>query len=235
MCRRTAFAFIRLCGVCSANRRMLSVWSRYFKEKYIRNHTLTWTCIHSGSQRITSGTLAWQTLNKQLFDIRSRTPQSRMPCSHSRTDMDAHLDPVHFFIQKISSKFTFCFFKIFLKVPCNFFKIFRNFPAHRINFFNLFTISVKNLPIFPKISSLFSKFNQKFFEITLKFLRLRKTFSKFSSGVLKIIFVKNIRKLNIFSTFSLNPNKMFSRVHTYCHLPRIDENKYSPRISTRNN
>ncbi len=38
-CRRTAFAFIRLCGVCSVNRRTLFVWSRYFKEKYVRNHT----------------------------------------------------------------------------------------------------------------------------------------------------------------------------------------------------
>ncbi len=38
-CRRTAFAFIRLCGVCLVNRRMLSVCSWYFKEKYIRNHT----------------------------------------------------------------------------------------------------------------------------------------------------------------------------------------------------
>ncbi len=38
-CRRTAFAFIRLCGVCSANRRTLSVWSRYFKEKYVCHHT----------------------------------------------------------------------------------------------------------------------------------------------------------------------------------------------------
>ncbi len=38
-CRRTAFTFIRLCGICLANRRMLSVWSWYFKEKYVRNHT----------------------------------------------------------------------------------------------------------------------------------------------------------------------------------------------------
>ncbi len=38
-CRRTAFAFIRLCGVCSANRWTLSVWSWYFKEKDVRHHT----------------------------------------------------------------------------------------------------------------------------------------------------------------------------------------------------
>ncbi len=38
-CRQTAIAFIRLCGVCSANRTMLFVWSWYFKEKYVRNHT----------------------------------------------------------------------------------------------------------------------------------------------------------------------------------------------------
>ncbi len=39
ICRRTAFAFIRLCGICLANRRTLSVWSQYFKEKYVCNHT----------------------------------------------------------------------------------------------------------------------------------------------------------------------------------------------------
>ncbi len=38
-CRQTALTFIRLCGICSANRRTLSVRSRYFKEKYARNHT----------------------------------------------------------------------------------------------------------------------------------------------------------------------------------------------------
>ncbi len=38
-CRRTAFAFIHLCGVCSANRRMLTFWRRYFKEEYIHHHT----------------------------------------------------------------------------------------------------------------------------------------------------------------------------------------------------
>ncbi len=119
------------------------------------------------------------------------------------------LDLIHFFIQKISSKFTIHFFKIFLKVPRNIFKIFRNFPGHLINSSNLFTISEKNLPIFPKISSLFYKFNQKFFEITLKFLWLRKTFSKFSSRVLKIIFAKYTRKpTNMFSKFSFNPNEM---------------------------
>ncbi len=37
-CRRTAFSFICLCDVCLANRRMLSVWSRYFKEKYVHIH-----------------------------------------------------------------------------------------------------------------------------------------------------------------------------------------------------
>ncbi len=38
-CRRIVFVFIRLCGVCSANRRTLSVWSQYFKEKYVCNHS----------------------------------------------------------------------------------------------------------------------------------------------------------------------------------------------------
>ncbi len=119
------------------------------------------------------------------------------------------IDLIHFFIWKISSKFTFNFFKIFLKVLRNIFKIFRNFPGHLINFPNLFTIS----EISPKNSSLFSKFNQKFFEIILKFARLYKTFSKFSSGVLKIIFAKYTRKLpNIFSIFSINPNKMLIEI-----------------------
>ncbi len=73
-------------------------------------------------------------------------------------------------------------------------------------------MSKKNLPISPKISSLFSKFNKKIFEITLKFLRLHKTFSKFSSGVLKINFAKYTRKPpNVFSKFSYNPNKIFVR------------------------
>ncbi len=38
-CQRTAFTFIHLCGACLANRQTLSVWSRYFKEKYVRSHT----------------------------------------------------------------------------------------------------------------------------------------------------------------------------------------------------
>ncbi len=116
MCRRTAFVFIRLCGVCSANRGMLSIWRRYFKEKYVRNHTDvevrfatfvfhivfmsssmdgTGNQTHSGCQRITSGMLAgslvWQMLNNQLFGIRSHSPRSRMPCLHSRTDVNTPL------------------------------------------------------------------------------------------------------------------------------------------------
>ncbi len=95
-------------------------------------------------------------------------------------------------------------------VPHNIFKIFWNFLGHLINFPNLFTISEKNLLISPKISSLFSKLIQKFFKITVKFLQLRETFPKFSSWVLKIIFAKYTRKpFNIFSKFSLNPNKIF--------------------------
>ncbi len=121
------------------------------------------------------------------------------------------LDLTQFFIQKISSKLTFRFFKTFLKVPRNIFKIFRNFPRHLINFPNPFTMSEKNLKIYQKISSIFSKFNQKIFEITLKFLRLHKTLPKFSSRVLKINFGKYLRKPNIFSKFSLITNKMFAK------------------------
>ncbi len=106
---------------------------------------------------------------------------------------------IHFFIQKISSKFIFHFFKIFLKVPRNIFKIFRNFPGYLINFPNHFTISEKYLPISPKISSLLSKFNQKFFKITLKCLRLHKTFSKFTQKVsskLTLSFFKIIQEFH---------------------------------------
>ncbi len=93
-CRQTAFVFICLCSVCSANRQTLSVWSRYFKEKY--GHHRTDVDIHSfGSQRIISGTLArslvWQTLNKQLFGNRWHLPRSRMLCSHLCTDVNMRL------------------------------------------------------------------------------------------------------------------------------------------------
>ncbi len=37
LCSLSATNWICLCGEPSANSRMLSVWSRYFKEKYIRN------------------------------------------------------------------------------------------------------------------------------------------------------------------------------------------------------
>ncbi len=37
-----------VCGVCSLNRQTLSIWSRYFKEKYVRNHTDT--DVHSFGQ-----------------------------------------------------------------------------------------------------------------------------------------------------------------------------------------
>ncbi len=90
-CRQTAFAIIHLCGICSANRRMLSVWSRYFKEKYVRNHTDV--DVHSfgqptNNQRNACSFAVWRTLNKQLFGICSHSPRSRMPCSHSHTDVD---------------------------------------------------------------------------------------------------------------------------------------------------
>ncbi len=79
--RQTPFVFNCLCGVCSANRRTLSI---YFKEKYVLNHAdvdvhfataydFLRNETHSSSQRVTSETLAhslvWQTLNKQLFGI----------------------------------------------------------------------------------------------------------------------------------------------------------------------
>ncbi len=56
---------------------------------------LMWTYIHSGSHRMTSGTLArslvWRTLNKQLFGICSHLPRSRIPCLRPYTDVDAPL------------------------------------------------------------------------------------------------------------------------------------------------
>ncbi len=115
------------------------------------------------------------------------------PWFGAKGELRMSLDLIHCFIQKISFKFTFCFFKIFHKV-CNTFKIFRNFPGNLKNFPNLFTISEKNLPISQKKILLFFKFNQQFFEITLKFLQLHKTSSKFSSRILKIIFAKYTRK-----------------------------------------
>ncbi len=155
------------------------------------------------------------------------------PSFVAKGELRITLDLIHFFIQKISSKFTFCCFKIFLKVPRNIFKIFRNNPVHLINFPNLFTISEKNLPISPKISSLFFKLIQKFFEIILKFLRLHKAFSKFSSGVLKIIFAKyTCKPHNIFSKFSLNHNKMFVKtlIENLLNLIKIDLKFYTLTI-----
>ncbi len=118
------------------------------------------------------------------------------------------LDLIHFFNRENFFKIYFSFFtKFFSKFLVIFSKFFE--ITLDINFPNLFTISEKNLPISPKISSLFSKFNQKFFKITLKFLWLHKTVSKFSSGVLQIIFPKCTQTPNIFSKFSPNPDKMF--------------------------
>ncbi len=68
----------------------------------------------------------------------------------AKRELRTSLDLIHFFIPKISSKFTFRFFKIFLKVPRNIFKIFHNFPGHLINFPYRFTISEKNLLISQK-------------------------------------------------------------------------------------
>ncbi len=135
------------------------------------------------------------------------------------------IDLIHFLYRKFLQNLLFIFSKFSSKVSRNIFKIFQNFPGHFTNFSDLFTISEKNLPISPKISSLFSKFNQKFFKITLKFLRLHKIFSKFCSGVLKIIFAKYTRKPpNILSKFSLNPNKMFVKtlIKILLNLIKID-------------
>ncbi len=38
MCGQGAANSIRLCDEHSVNSQMLSVWSRYFKEKYVHNH-----------------------------------------------------------------------------------------------------------------------------------------------------------------------------------------------------
>ncbi len=92
-CRRTAFAFIRLCSVCSVNRRTLSIWCRYFKEKYIRNHTDV--DIHSfeqptNNQRNTCPfACAANAEQAQLFSICSHLSRSPMPCLRLHTDMDA--------------------------------------------------------------------------------------------------------------------------------------------------
>ncbi len=99
------------------------------------------------------------------------------------------------------------------------FLFFRKFPRHLINFPRLFTISVKKFMISPKFSSLFSKFNQNFLEITLKCLRSHRTFTKFSSENFKIISAKYTRKSNIFSKLSLNLNKILIFAKTLIEIP----------------
>ncbi len=93
-CRRTAFAFIRLCGICSANKQMLSVWSRYFTEKYVRHRTDV--NVYSFGQPTNNQRNAFSfacggMLNKQLFGIRWHSPRSCMLCSRLHTDVDAPL------------------------------------------------------------------------------------------------------------------------------------------------
>ncbi len=89
-CRRTAFAFIRLCGVWWTGECYLSGVDTSKKNTFAI--ILMWMYAHSGSQWITSRMLAcslvWRMLNKQLFGIRSHSPRSRMPCSCLRTDVD---------------------------------------------------------------------------------------------------------------------------------------------------
>ncbi len=68
MCSRGVANSIRLCGKCSVNNHMPSVWSRYFKEKYVRN--------------------AGRTSNEPLFGIRLGSPPSGVLCSCSHIDVD---------------------------------------------------------------------------------------------------------------------------------------------------
>ncbi len=72
-CRRTAFAFFRSYGICWQTGKCYPSGVGTSKKNMFAI-ILMWTYTHSGSQWITSGTLAhslvWQTLNKQLFGIR---------------------------------------------------------------------------------------------------------------------------------------------------------------------
>ncbi len=86
-CRRTAFAFIRLSGVCLVNRQMLSIWSRYIKEKSVRNHTDV--DVHSFGQPTNDQRNAYSFAC--AANAEQATFWSRMPCSHPRTDVDAPL------------------------------------------------------------------------------------------------------------------------------------------------
>ncbi len=70
-----------------------------------------------------------------------------------------------FFDQRISSKFTYCFFKIFLNFPRNIFEIILNFPGHFTNFlvhkvsshfFMIFQIQPIFFRNYPEISSTFT-------------------------------------------------------------------------------
>ncbi len=91
-CRQTAFTFIRLCGVCSVNRQTLSIWSRYFKEKYVRNHADVdvHSFRHSTNNLWNACSFACVANVEQATF--SHSPRSRMPCLRARTDVDASLE-----------------------------------------------------------------------------------------------------------------------------------------------
>ncbi len=73
MCSGGAVNSINLCGERFLNSQMLSVWSRYFKKNMFAMLGIR---------------LTRRTSNKPLFYICSGSPQSRMPRSWSRTDVD---------------------------------------------------------------------------------------------------------------------------------------------------
>ncbi len=91
-CRRTAFAYAAY--VRRTGERCLSGVDTSKKNTFAI--IPMWTYIHSGNQQMTSGMLVRllvrQTLNKQLFGIRSHLPRSHMPCSQSRIDVDTPLN-----------------------------------------------------------------------------------------------------------------------------------------------
>ncbi len=70
-CSQSAANSIRFYGECSVNSPMLSVWSRRFKEKYVRNHTDVDVCFASLKKKNESGTLlrllSRRMLKKPLF------------------------------------------------------------------------------------------------------------------------------------------------------------------------
>ncbi len=133
-----------------------------------------------------------------------------------------------FFDQRISSKFTLFFFKIFLNVSFNIFKICWTFSRNFTNF-----LVLEESSHFFKISSWFFKFGQKCSEVILKILqRLHGIFSDFPHP--EIYFRKIYPKYHNFSDyFHNNSNKIFVKV--FIEIPYSHQNWFRISWKCQNN